>query len=244
AEVERAFRRRGRGRAGARRRPAGARPAGKRDQCDLAFPGRDRGRRVPDMGDVGGAAHLRRVQVAAAEPQVLRHRERPEAGGVTGAEVGVDVAALETGVAQSAEGDLSVDLGHRKVGDLPSRVLVSPSNERGSTQAQRFSSKREPGSSSCRRSERPASVKAAFTESGPWVKWAQPSRWIGTTWGAPMMRAASAAPALGKVRKASPNKAVWAPPAKITATSTGPQRAAISRTTSSETLSPLTYTIG
>ncbi len=51
----------------ARRRPARARLAGERDEGDVALAGRDRGRRVPDVREVGRTAELRRVGVPTTQ---------------------------------------------------------------------------------------------------------------------------------------------------------------------------------
>ena len=118
----------------ARRRPAGARLAGERDEGDVALAGRDRGRRVPDVREVGRAAELRRVGVPTTQTEVLRHRQRPEAGRFTVAEVGVDVGQGEAGIGERAERDVGVDLGERRIRDLAQRVLVHADDRRRAAQ--------------------------------------------------------------------------------------------------------------
>ena len=84
----------------------------------LRLTGGDRRHRVPDVDEVRRPAGLGRVVGAARQAEVLGHRDRPEAGRVAGAVVGVDVGERQPGVGQRAGGDLGVHLGHRAVGDL------------------------------------------------------------------------------------------------------------------------------
>ena len=120
--------------AAARRATSGARLAGERDEGDVALAGRDRRRRVSDVGEVGRAAELRRVGPSTTEAEVLRHRERPESGRFAVAEVRVDVGQGEARIGERTERDVGVDLGQRRIRDLAQRVLERPDDRRRTAQ--------------------------------------------------------------------------------------------------------------
>ena len=103
-----------------------ARPPGERDQRDVAAAGGDGLRRMRDVHEVGGAAGLRGVHVAHLEPQVVEHRQRTQPRRVAGAEVAVDLLAVEPGVGQRAVRDLGVQLRGRLVRRLARRMLERP----------------------------------------------------------------------------------------------------------------------
>ena len=89
-----------------------------------------------------------------------------------------------------------------------------------------------------RMAPRPAAANAGATFGHGSLKWAQLSQCTTTTSGSPRIRAASAAAAAPSVRSPSIS-GVRAAPANSTATSIASKRPAISRTTSSDALSPL-----
>ncbi len=95
---------------------AGTRLAGQGDQRHPTLAGRDRRRRVPHMAHVRGAARLGAVDIRAAQPHVVGHGERPEAGRVAGAEVGVDVLEPQAGVGERSGRNLGVDARQAEVG--------------------------------------------------------------------------------------------------------------------------------
>src|SRR6266702_5366732 len=110
-----------------RRRRAGARLAGQRDQRDRALARRDRLRRVAEMDDVGAAAGVGAVYMAQIEAEIIDHRPGT-ARRVTGAEVAVDVVLGEPGILDRAFGDLGVKLGCGFVRRMPGRMFVDPGN--------------------------------------------------------------------------------------------------------------------
>ena len=69
----------------------GARPAGERDQRNLAFAFSDCLCGMRGVDQIGTAANVGRVEVTDLQTHVVDHVERSEAGSITGAEVGVDV---------------------------------------------------------------------------------------------------------------------------------------------------------
>ncbi len=109
------------GRAGSALR---ARPPGEGDQRDAAFAGRDRRRRMGDMGEVGRAPQLRAVEVAHLQPHVIDHGKRPKTGRVAVTEIPVDIGLAQAGIQQRAIGDLGVQLCQRRVIRLARRMLI------------------------------------------------------------------------------------------------------------------------
>ena len=91
-----------------------------------------------------------------------------------------------------------------------------------------------------RRWASPAAVNAARTSPGPSVKCDQLSMCTGTTCGTPRILVAATMSRASRVRLASPSSGVRAAPPNRIATSTCGNRAAISSTTRSDALSPLT----
>jgi hypothetical protein len=109
------------------RHPFGARPAGERDQRDVAAAFLDGLRGVADMHDVGAAAHVGGIDVAElGQAHVVGLVDRPEARGGTGAEEAVDVVLGQAGILQGAEGDFGMELGDRLALGLARRVLEGP----------------------------------------------------------------------------------------------------------------------
>ena len=91
----------------ARRRRAGARLAGQRDQRDAAFAGGDRLGGVAEMDQIGAAAGLGGIEMADLEAEIIGHGHHP-ARRVAGAEVAVDIGLGEARVLQRAFGDFGV----------------------------------------------------------------------------------------------------------------------------------------
>ena len=113
-------------RRGAGRHAFAARPAGERDQRDVAFAGGDRLGRVPGQERVGRAADFGVVGMAKLQIHVFRHRGGAGPGRVAGAEIAVDVCAREPGILQCSERHLGMQLRHRLVRRMPGRMLESP----------------------------------------------------------------------------------------------------------------------
>jgi hypothetical protein len=137
-------------RRGPGRLPFAARTAGKSDQRDTALAGGNRLGGVADMDDVGRAAAIGRIHVAQFEAHIVGHRQRPETGGIAGAEIAVDIGPRQPGIVERALGRLGMELGERFVVRLARRVLIDPGDIGLTLDAHRrlilpFEAKAQPG---------------------------------------------------------------------------------------------------
>ena len=104
----------------------GVRPAGERDQRDVALSGRDGFRGVGDVHQIRAAAHVGGVDVAQlVEVHVVRHAPDVGARRVTRTEVAVDVVLGESRVLERAFRALRVELRDGFVGGLAQGMLES-----------------------------------------------------------------------------------------------------------------------
>ena len=107
--------------------PFAARPAGQRDQCDIAAAGGDRLQRMADSDLIRRAADVGGVHVAALQAHVVDHRHRAEAARrIAGAVIAVDVVLGQAGILQRAFGAFGVQQRDGLVRRLAGGMLPRP----------------------------------------------------------------------------------------------------------------------
>ena len=111
-------------RRGAGRLTFAARPAGERDQRNIALAECDGLGGMRGERHIGGAAEFGGIDVAKFQIHVLGHGGRPRARRIAGAEIAVDVVSAQPCIIQRTECHLSVKLRHRLIRRMPGRMLI------------------------------------------------------------------------------------------------------------------------